>query len=67
MTAKLVAWLEGRAAAFRKDAEYAARDADSCTEDTHRYHDHLRRAEAFRIAADELLTLADEIRGDSDL
>jgi hypothetical protein len=58
--------LEGRAAAFRQDADYASREADSCADNDRKHRALLDRAAAYRIAADELLILADEWRGNGE-
>lgn len=54
--------LEGRAKAFRLDADYCSREADACADKPVEYRALRDREAAYRIAADELLILANEWR-----
>jgi hypothetical protein len=58
--------LEGRARAFRLDADYCSREADTCADNERKYRQLKDRERAYLIAADELMMLADQWRGGSD-
>jgi hypothetical protein len=55
--------LEGRAAAFKLDAASCHSQADACSDNERKYRELINKATVYRMAADELLILADQWRG----